>query len=124
VFARARALGLHRVAHAGEEGPPAYIWSALDSLRVERVDHGVRCLEDSLLVERLAHEHVPPTVCPLSNVKLRVFDSRQEHNVAELLAKGLRVTINSDDPAYFGGYLNDNLAAPMISFSKPMSSSQ
>jgi adenine deaminase len=108
VFARARALGLHLVAHAGEEGPPAYIWSALDKLHVERIDHGVRCLEDSQLVARLARERMPLTVCPLSNVKLRVFDELDKHNIPALLASGLRVTVNSDDPAYFGGYLNDN----------------
>jgi adenosine deaminase len=109
VFARARAQGLRLVAHAGEEGPPAYIWSALDVLHVERIDHGVRCLEDPLLVERLARERMPLTVCPLSNVKLCVFDDLGRHNVPALLAAGLCVTINSDDPAYFGGYLNDNL---------------
>jgi adenine deaminase len=108
VFARARALGLRLVAHAGEEGPPAYIWSALDKLHVERIDHGVRCLEDSQLVARLARERMPLTVCPLSNVKLRVFDELDKHNIPALLASGLRVTVNSDDPAYFGGYLNDN----------------
>ena len=109
VFARARALGLRLVAHAGEEGPPAYIRSALDVLHDERIDHGVRCVEDAELVARLARECIPLTVCPLSNVKLRVFDTLHRHNVPELLAAGLCVTINSDDPAYFGGYLNDNL---------------
>jgi adenine deaminase len=108
VFARARALGLRLVAHAGEEGPPAYIRSALDVLHVERIDHGVRCLEDAGLVARLARERMPLTVCPLSNVKLRVFDGLGRHNIPELLAAGLCVTVNSDDPAYFGGYLNDN----------------
>ena len=108
VFARARALGLRAVAHAGEEGPPAYIWSALDTLRVERIDHGVRCLEDPVLVERLARERMPLTVCPLSNVKLCVFGDLGQHNIPALLAAGLWVTVNSDDPAYFGGYLNDN----------------
>jgi len=108
VFARARALGLRLVAHAGEEGPPAYIWSALDKLHVERIDHGVRCLEDAQLVARLARERIPLTVCPLSNVKLCVFDELGKHNIPALLAAGLRVTLNSDDPAYFGGYLNDN----------------
>ena len=108
VFARARAQGLRLVAHAGEEGPPAYIWSALDTLHVERIDHGVRCLEDPALVARLARERVPLTVCPLSNVKLCVFDDLARHNIPALLAAGLCVTINSDDPAYFGGYLNDN----------------
>jgi adenosine deaminase len=108
VFARARALGLRLVAHAGEEGPPAYIRAALDVLHVERIDHGVRCVEDPELVARLAREGVPLTVCPLSNVKLRVFDHLGRHNIPALLAAGLCVTINSDDPAYFGGYLNDN----------------
>jgi len=109
VFARARAAGLRRVAHAGEEGPPAYIRAALDVLHVERIDHGVRCLEDPELVARLARERVPLTVCPLSNVKLCVFDSLARHNIPALLAAGLCVTVNSDDPAYFGGYVNDNL---------------
>jgi len=108
VFARARAAGLRLVAHAGEEGPPAYIRSALDVLHVERIDHGVRCLEDADLVARLARERVPLTVCPLSNVKLCVFDQLGQHNIPALLAAGLCVTVNSDDPAYFGGYVNDN----------------
>ena len=111
VFARARALGLHLVAHAGEEGPPAYIESALDLLRVERIDHGVRCVESPALVARLAAARVPLTVCPLSNVKLCVFKSLADHNLPALLAAGLCATVNSDDPAYFGGYLNDNLVA-------------
>ncbi|MDL2336672.1 MAG: adenosine deaminase [Pseudomonadota bacterium] len=108
VYARCRELGLRLVAHAGEEGPPAYIWSALDVLKVERIDHGVRCVEDPALVARLAGERVPLTVCPLSNVKLRVFDTLAQHNLALLLAAGLCATVNSDDPAYFGGYLNQN----------------
>ena len=108
VFERARAHGLHAVAHAGEEGPPAYIESALDVLKVERIDHGVRALESPSLTARLALERMPLTVCPLSNVKLRVFDSLAEHNLPALLAAGLVATVNSDDPAYFGGYLNDN----------------
>jgi len=108
VFARCGELGLHRVAHAGEEGPPAYIESALDVLKVERIDHGVRCLEDPALVRRLAAARVPLTVCPLSNVKLRVFDTLGAHNLARLLEAGLCATVNSDDPAYFGGYLADN----------------
>ena len=108
VFARCGELGLHRVAHAGEEGPPAYIRSALDVLHVERIDHGVRCIEDPSLVQRLARERVPLTVCPLSNLKLRVFDTLAEHNLATLLDAGLAVTVNSDDPAYFGGYINQN----------------
>ncbi len=111
VFARCRELGLRLVAHAGEEGPPAYIRDALDLLHVERIDHGVRCLEDPALVARLAAERIPLTVCPLSNVKLRVFESMQEHNLLQLLDAGLVVTVNSDDPAYFGGYLNQNLTA-------------
>jgi adenosine deaminase len=109
VFAHARALGLHAVAHAGEEGPPDYIESALDRLHVERIDHGVRCLESPPLVQRLARQRVPLTVCPLSNVKLRVFDTLAQHNLPELLRAGLCATVNSDDPAYFGGYLNQNL---------------
>lgn len=108
VFDRARREGFLTVAHAGEEGPPEYIWEALDLLKVERIDHGVRCLEDPVLVERLAKEKIPLTVCPLSNVKLRVFDTLEQHNLKELLEKGLRVTINSDDPAYFGGYIGEN----------------
>ena len=108
VFARCRELGLHVVAHAGEEGPPAYIASALDVLKVERIDHGVRCMEDPALVQRLARERVPLTVCPLSNIKLRVFDTLADHNLPALLAAGLCATINADDPAYFGGYVVDN----------------
>jgi len=108
VFARARELGLHLVAHAGEEGPPAYIASALDVLKVERIDHGVRCTEDPALVQRLARQRVPLTVCPLSNVKLRVFESLAQHKLPALLDAGLCVTINSDDPAYFGGYVVQN----------------
>jgi adenosine deaminase len=108
VFARCHEMGLHIVAHAGEEGPPAYIDSAIDVLKVERIDHGVRCLEDPGLVARLAALRMPLTVCPLSNVKLRVFDSLADHNLPALLQAGLVATVNSDDPAYFGGYLNDN----------------
>ena len=108
VFARCRELGLHLVAHAGEEGPPAYIEAALDVLKVERIDHGVRCVESPPLVARLARERIPLTVCPLSNVKLRVFDTMADHNLAALLSAGLSATVNSDDPAYFGGYLNAN----------------
>jgi adenosine deaminase len=111
VFERARNLGLHLVAHAGEEGPPAYIESALDVLNVERIDHGVRCLEDPALVERLVREQMALTVCPLSNIKLRVFDVMGEHNLRRLLDAGLAATVNSDDPAYFGGYVNDNYLA-------------
>jgi len=108
VFARCRELGLRLVAHAGEEGPAAYISTALDVLKVERIDHGVRCVEDPALVKRLAAERVPLTVCPLSNVKLCVYGTMADHNVATLLADGLCVTVNSDDPAYFGGYMNQN----------------
>ena len=108
VFARCKELGLHLVAHAGEEGPPEYIRSALDVLGVERIDHGVRCLEDPALTARLAREKIPLTVCPLSNVKLRVFNKAADHNLRQLLDAGLVVTVNSDDPAYFGGYVNDN----------------
>ena len=111
VFARAREAGLRVVAHAGEEGPPAYIRAALDVLKVERIDHGVRCTEDAALVARLARERVPLTVCPLSNVKLCVFPTLAEHNLPALLEAGLCATINSDDPAYFGGYLNQNFVA-------------
>lgn len=110
-FALAKAEGLHRVAHAGEEGPPAYVWGALDALDVERIDHGVRSLEDPALVERLVKERIPLTVCPLSNVKLCVVDTLEQHNLVELLDAGLVATINSDDPAYFGGYMNDNFVA-------------
>jgi len=111
VFARARALGLRVVAHAGEEGPPAYIAEALDRLRAERIDHGVRCLEDDAVAARLVAGRVPLTVCPLSNVRLKVFARLEDHNLARLLARGLVVTINSDDPAFFGGYLSENYRA-------------
>ena len=108
VFDRARNEGFLTVAHAGEEGPPTYIWEALDLLKVKRIDHGVRCLEDPALVERLVNEQIPLTVCPLSNVKLRVFDTLEQHNLRQLLQAGLCATINSDDPAYFGGYIGEN----------------
>jgi adenosine deaminase len=111
VFAKARGLGLHAVCHAGEEGPPAYIEEALDLLHAERIDHGVRCVESPALVARLAREGVALTVCPLSNLKLRVFDKLADHNLADLLHEGLKATINSDDPAYFGGYVVDNFIA-------------
>jgi len=111
VFRRAGEAGLPGVAHAGEEGPPAYIWEALEQLGVLRVDHGVRCWEDRALVERLLADQVPLTVCPLSNVRLGVFPDLGHHNLAVLLRHGLRVTVNSDDPAYFGGYVADNLVA-------------
>ena len=106
-----RALGLHVVAHAGEEGPPAYIETALDMLRVERIDHGVRCVDSPALVARLARERVPLTMCPLSNVKLCVYPHMSAHALPALLAQGLCVTVNSDDPAYFGGYVNANYEA-------------
>jgi adenine deaminase len=109
VFARCRALGRHVVAHAGEEGPPEYIRAALDVLHAERIDHGVRCLEDPALVERLVRERIPLTVCPLSNVKLRVFDTLADHNLDRLLDAGLCATAHSDDPAYFGGYITENI---------------
>ncbi len=108
VYARARAEGLHVVAHAGEEGPPQYVWNALDILQVERVDHGVRALEDDRLVARLAEEQMPLTVCPMSNVRLGGFDRLEDHTLAHMLERGLVVSINSDDPAYFGGYVADN----------------
>ena len=108
VFAQAHAQGLHRVAHAGEEGPPAYIWSALDALGAARIDHGVQATHDAALMQRLAKEAVPLTVCPLSNQKLCVFPDLAHHNLGQMLDAGLCVTINSDDPAYFGGYINEN----------------
>ncbi|MBA3458300.1 MAG: adenosine deaminase [Deltaproteobacteria bacterium] len=111
VFAKARALGLRAVAHAGEEGPAAYITEALDVLGVERIDHGVRCDEDPALVERLVRDRIPLTVCPLSNLKLCVVKDLSQHNFAKLLRRGVAVTINSDDPAYFGGYIGENYRA-------------
>jgi adenosine deaminase len=108
VFERAHAEGFRAVAHAGEEGPPSYIAGAIDVLRVDRIDHGVRCTEDPALVARLARLRMPLTVCPLSNVRLKVFESLADHNLVELLEKGLCVTLNSDDPAYFGGYIGEN----------------
>lgn len=111
VFAKARAEGLLTVAHAGEEGPPDYIIQALDLLEVKRIDHGVRCVEDPALVERLIQLQMPLTVCPLSNTKLCVFKTMAEHNILELLERGVKVTINSDDPAYFGGYMTENFVA-------------
>jgi adenosine deaminase len=115
VFDRCRRLGLHAVAHAGEEGPPASITAALDALGAERIDHGVRCLEDQSVVARLVRERIPLTVCPLSNVKLRVFDTLALHNLPKLLAAGLRASVHSDDPAYFGGYLNETLSQSFAS---------
>ncbi len=111
VFERARAEGFLTVAHAGEEGPPSYIYEALDVLHVKRIDHGVRSEEDAALLARLARERVPLTVCPLSNIKLRVFDRIEDHNLKRLLELGLCVTVNSDDPAYFGGYVGENYVA-------------
>jgi adenosine deaminase len=111
VYDRAREAGFLAVAHAGEEGPPAYVWEALDILRVRRIDHGVRSVEDERLVGRLVGEQIPLTVCPLSNVKLRVFPNLRAHNLKQMLDRGLLVTVNSDDPAYFGGYVADNFQA-------------
>jgi adenosine deaminase len=108
VYARAGKLGLHRVAHAGEEGPPAYIWSALDELKAERIDHGVQSVKDPALMRRLVAERIPLTVCPLSNLKLCVFPSLREHTLPQLLEAGVVATVNSDDPAYFGGYMQEN----------------
>ncbi len=110
-YARARAAGLRAVAHAGEEGPPAYIRDSLDLLGAERIDHGVACEQDEALVERLAAEGIALTVCPLSNSKLQVFPDLRDHNLRRLLQRGVRITINSDDPAYFGGYIGDNYLA-------------
>jgi adenosine deaminase len=111
VFAAAAERGLKRVAHAGEEGPPAYVWEALDVLHVDRIDHGNRALEDEALTARLAGEHMTLTVCPLSNLRLCVVDDMARHPIARMLNLGLRATVNSDDPAYFGGYINDNYRA-------------
>ncbi|MDQ6729083.1 MAG: adenosine deaminase [Actinomycetota bacterium] len=110
VFERAISAGFRTVAHAGEEGPPEYIWQALDVLGAERIDHGVRCLEDRRLVQRLEADRIPLTVCPFSNVKLRVVDTLEQHPLAKMLEHGLCATVNSDDPAYFGGYVGENLA--------------
>ena len=111
VYERARESGLLAVAHAGEEGPPEYVWEALDVLKVRRIDHGVRSMEDERLVSRLVEEQIPLTVCPLSNVKLRVFPNLKSHNLKQLLDRGILVTVNSDDPAYFGGYVGENFQA-------------
>jgi adenine deaminase len=111
VYSRARDAGFLAVAHAGEEGPPAYVWEAIDVLKARRIDHGVRSIEDARLVGRLVEEQIPLTVCPLSNVKLRVFPDLKSHNLKQLLDRGLLVTVNSDDPAYFGGYIGDNFQA-------------
>ena len=111
VFARARSLGLKIVAHAGEEGPPDYVWQALDVLQVDRIDHGNRALEDAALVQRIVSDGLTLTVCPLSNLKLCVVDDLAQHPLRRMLAAGLRATVNSDDPAYFGGYVNANFVA-------------
>ncbi|MDP3845307.1 MAG: adenosine deaminase [Pseudomonas sp.] len=111
VFAKARSEGLLAVAHAGEEGPPEYIWQALDLLKVSRIDHGVRAAEDPRLIQRLIDEQIPLTVCPLSNTKLKVFEHMGQHNILKLLKMGVKVTVNSDDPAYFGGYVTENFMA-------------
>lgn len=111
VYTEAIKQGYRSVAHAGEEGDPSYIWGALDLLKVERVDHGVRCLEDEALVKRLIDEEMTLTVCPLSNIRLCVYETLDQHPILKMLEQGIRVTVNSDDPPYFGGYLNDNLVA-------------
>ena len=116
VFDEARKKGFLSVAHAGEEGPPEYIRQALELLKVSRIDHGVRCLEDAELVDELRGKQIPLTVCPLSNVKLRVFETLDDHNLKQLLDKGLCVTVNSDDPAYFGGYIEENFIAVQRAF--------
>ena len=109
LFKKAIKYGFITVAHAGEEGPPEYIWEALNLLNVKRIDHGVQCLKDEKLVEKLSENQIPLTVCPLSNIKLRVFNKLEDHNLKKMLDKKLMVMVNSDDPAYFGGYLNQNL---------------
>ena len=111
VFDRARGEGFLTVAHAGEEGPPEYIWEALDLLKIQRIDHGVRAIEDERLMQRIIDEQIPLTVCPLSNTKLRVFDHMSQHNILDMLERGVKVTVNSDDPAYFGGYVTENFHA-------------
>ena len=111
LYAQAQEQGYRRIAHAGEEGPPAYVWRTLDLLKVHRIDHGVRSAEDEKLMQRLAEEQVPLTVCPLSNIRLCVFPEMKQHNLLQLLDASLCVTVNSDDPAYFGGYLNENFFA-------------
>ena len=108
VFKKAIDEGFLTVAHAGEEGPPEYIWEALNYLKVKRIDHGVQCLQDKTLIKKLKNDQIPLTICPLSNIKLCVFDKLENHNLKILLDKDLMVMINSDDPAYFGGYLNKN----------------
>ncbi len=116
VFDYARAHGLHVVAHAGDEGPAEYIWQALDLLKVQRVDHGIRSLDDPLLIQRLIDEQMPLTVCPLSNIRLRAVDTMAEHPLPRMLAQGLKVSVHSDDPAYFGGCMDANFDALMEQF--------
>jgi adenosine deaminase len=111
VFAKARKNGFLTFAHAGEEGPASYIWEALDLLKVSRIDHGNRCLDDNLLVDRLVSERMALTVCPLSNLSLCVIDTMADHPIPEMMKRNVLVTVNSDDPAYFGGYVNDNYRA-------------
>jgi len=111
VFSKARELGLLTVAHAGEEGPAEYVWTAIDDLKVSRVDHGVRSMDDPKLMSHLIESKMPLTVCPLSNTKLRVFDAMSQHNILDMLEQGVCVTVNSDDPAYFGGYMTENFVA-------------
>ncbi len=120
VFARAGAEGLHRVAHGGEEGPPQYVWGALKSLGVERIDHGIRSLEDPALVAHLAEEQIPLTVCPFSNVRLGGFARLEDHVLPMMLDAGLNVSINSDDPAYFGGYIGDNYVDTQAALDLPL----
>ncbi len=111
VFERARNEGFLTVAHAGEEGPAQYIWEAIDLLKIQRIDHGVRAIEDERLMQRIIDEQIPLTVCPLSNTKLRVFDHMSQHTILDMLERGVKVTVNSDDPAYFGGYVTENFHA-------------
>jgi adenine deaminase len=111
LYAAAKEQGYKAVAHAGEEGPPSYVWDAIKQLQVDRIDHGVRSIEDPTLISKLIEEQIPLTVCPLSNVRLRVFQNMSEHNILKLLDDGVCVTVNSDDPAYFGGFMNENFIA-------------
>ncbi len=120
VFKKAIDQGFLTVAHAGEEGPPEYIWEALDFLKVKRIDHGVQCLNDKKLVQKLRNDQIPLTVCPLSNVKLCVFDKLNQHNLKKMLKEKLMVMVNSDDPAYFGGYVNKNLIESQIALNFSM----
>jgi adenosine deaminase len=122
VFQQAKAAGLLTVAHAGEEGPAQNISDSIEMLQVSRVDHGVRCVENKALVASLIDSKMPLTVCPLSNIKLCVFDDMKQHNIVDLLRQGVAVTINSDDPAYFGGYMTDNFLA--VSQAHPMSNDE